>query len=602
MLYIEHDTKSRFSYAYDETTLHIRVKTTKGEVNNIQVKGIDPFAKWVPSEEDPQTWVQDNATMLKVEMTKEYETEYQDIWFAELKNLNTKRIRYCLILDTAEGKFLYGTKGLMDLDKYPKLVEDSFNFLNFPYINEEDIYNAPSWVKDTIWCQITVGSYSNDGQTCIDRESGNFKGMIKKLDYIQEMGYTGLYFTPIFKAFAWHKYDTTDYMEVDPNFGGNEDFKAFMEEAKKRNIKVMLDAVFNHCGPLNEFWQDVIRNGRNSEYYNYFYIFDENKPIVENITEDGNYDRIAEENLNFRTFGFHSYMPKLNTGNPQLRKYLLNVSKKWVEEYGINGWRLDVSNEVSHQFWREFRKVVKETNPETYIVGENWDDSYEWLRGDQFDAVMNYGFLYAVWDFIGSTNYSKIQKITPTEYKYQINELFIRYPKNVLQHTFNIVGSHDVARVMTVCDNDPALVKLAYLLLLTFTGSPSVYYGDEVGMTGEGIDSSRDPMIWDKDKQNLELQQHIKKMIKLRKQHSSFKEVDIEWILTDDEKEILIFAKKNDIEKTYIIINNNNKEETLALPAELSNNTIFDIYNEQSIRLEKELILKPYEFYLLISP
>ena len=205
--------------------------------------------------------------------------------------------------------------------------------------------------------------------------------------------------TPIFESPSSHKYDTTDYFKVDPEFGDNEILGRLVEEAHKEVFRVMLDAVFNHCGFQHPFWQDVLRKGKKSEYYDCFYILDESMPVFDGEIVDGLPQEVPRERLKYRTFAYTPTMPKWNTGNPKVRKYLMDAACYWVEKYHIDGWRLDVSNEVSHDFWREFRKRIKAINPDVYILGENWDNSLPWLQGDQFDAVMNYEFAMPVWNY-----------------------------------------------------------------------------------------------------------------------------------------------------------------------------------------------------------
>lgn len=588
-----HQPKSCMSYIYDKKTLHLRLKTQKGEVDSVLLRAIDPY-NWIPTEENPSVYVINKKEMQNIEMKKEYTTKTHDVWFVEVEDPQWLRIRYAFIIEGQGEKYIYGVSNVVDLNKEPSKIDDILNYFNYPYMNEEDIYTSPDWVKDTIWCQIVVGSYSNNGDECKDKESGNFKGLIKKLDFVEDMGYTGIYLTPIFESTSWHKYDTTDYMKIDPAFGDIETFKEFLEEAHRRGMKVILDAVFNHCGCRNAFWLDVIKNGKKSKYFDCFYIMDENKPIVQNLHEDYSYDECKPEELNFRTFAYTQSMPKLNTSNPIIRNHLLDVAKYWLE-VGIDGWRLDVSNEVSHDFWREFRKVVKGYNKDAYIVGENWDYAYEWLRGDQFDAVMNYRVMTPVWDFIG-LNSSRINKCNASEFRDSFIELLVDYPKHLAQNMYNLVGSHDVDRLMKVCNNNTDIAKLAYLILMTFTGSPSIYYGDEIGLSGD--DDNREPMVWDETKQNLELKDYIKNLIRLRKQHPSFKAVDMEFLLADNETNSIIYAKEEKDEKIFVVLHNSDKQQEIDLPEVMRGKTFREIYKDTDITLDEKLMLNPYEFYI----
>ena len=218
--------------------------------------------------------------------------------------------------------------------------------------------------------------------------AGTLKESLNILDYLEELGINGIYFTPIFHAYSNHKYDTIDYREIDPQFGTKETLKTLIEECHKRNIRVMLDAVFNHSGYYFLPFQDLLEKGEKSKYKDWFH--------------PHSFPLKGGERPNYETFGFFESMPKLNTANPEVKKYLLEVSAYWIEEFDIDGWRLDVANEVDQPFWREFRKTVKNIKPDLYILGEIWHDSMPWLRGDQFDAVMNYPFTNHVFRLVAS--------------------------------------------------------------------------------------------------------------------------------------------------------------------------------------------------------
>jgi len=408
--------------------------------------------------------------------------------------------------------------------------------------------------------------------------------------------------TPIFSADASHKYDTIDYFKIDKAFGDNVLFAQLVEKAHQLGIKVMLDAVFNHCGFRHPFFLDVVKNGKNSKYYNCFYILNDNLPIANfELNNDFtiNRDKINHiyknpNLLNYRTFAFTPYMPKLNTNDPIMKKYLLDVGKFWIEEYNIDGWRLDVSNEVSHKFWRAFRTTVKSAKKETYIVGENWDNSNSWLQGDQHDGVMNYEILIPIWNYFGTNTINF--KYSSTQFMYAINKVLTDYPKNVLKSMYNLVDSHDTSRILEICSNNIELVKLPYLFLFALPGAPSIYYGGEIGLSGGHDPDNRRCMIWDQNKQNYILLNHIKKIINLRNSYSDFKSTDITWIETNDKKEYIIF-KKNRI---YFIISKKDNSQSIDLPNELQNITVKDIYNDTVIQLNKTINTNSYGFHIFI--
>ena len=253
-------------------------------------------------------------------------------------------------------------------------------------------------------------------------------------------------------------------MEIDPQFGDKATFKRLVDVCHQHGIKVMLDAVFNHSGYYFPPFQDVLKNQEHSKYKDWFHIRD--FPII------------TKPRPNYDTFAFTEQMPKLNTENAEVKEYLLNVARYWIEEFDIDGWRLDVANEVDHSFWREFRKTVKSVKPDAYILGEIWHDSMPWLQGDQFDAVMNYPFTQSALDFFAKGT------INADVFAQRISHVLHSYPNNVNEVSFNLLGSHDTPRILTIANENKDRLKLLFLFQLTFIGSPCIYYGDEIGMTG----------------------------------------------------------------------------------------------------------------------
>ncbi len=608
---IYHEAKSKYAYMYDEDTVHLRLFATKNKVKKIKVIYSDPFL-WLPKDNNLDEWTQivneDNSLM-----KKEYQTALYDHFFIAISP-PYKRMKYAFIIN---DQYLFGCREIIDIIKYPKERKNLFNHFNFPYLNEEDLFNAPKWVEDQVWYSIFPERFNNGDSTLnpqgtlpwrsVDKYSnnqffgGDLQGIMNKLPYLKDLGFTGIYLTPIFKADSSHKYDTVDYFKIDESFGDNELFGKLVKKAHSLGIKVMLDAVFNHCGFRHPYFLDVVKNGKNSQYYDCFYIINDQLPIVNfelNSDFSINRDKIAHiyknpNLLNYRTFAFTPYMPKLNTSNPIMREHLLAVATYWIEEYDIDGWRLDVSNEVSHDFWRAFRKAVKAVKKDTYIVGENWDNSNPWLIGDQHDGVMNYEMLLPIWNFFG--NKQSFRKINSTTFKYQINKVLTDYPKNVLKAMYNLIDSHDTSRILEICANNSDLVKLPYLFLFALPGAPSIFYGGEVGLSGGHDPENRGCMIWDAKDQNLELTSYLKKLISLRKEYPAFKLPDLTWLMSDDNLAVIIF-KKDDL---FFILNNNSKEQMVTLPAILQHKTLKDIYNNISLTTQKTLIIKPYGFYIL---
>jgi cyclomaltodextrinase len=527
---IYHRPKNNFAYAVDQETIHIRLQTKKGDVQEVNLLCKDPFS-----------WNGVGWEKGIIAMNKKGSSELFDFWQGEVKPPH-RRLEYYFELMDDDNKLFYTESGFYDNEEE---VDSPFKF---PFLNAIDVFQSPGWVKDTVWYQIFTERFAN-GDQCNDPigtlpwgseqpEYNNFfggdlRGVIEHLDYLEELGITGIYFTPIFKATSNHKYDTIDYYEIDPQFGTKETLKELVKQCHQRGIRVMLDAVFNHCGFYFEPFQDVLKHGEKSKYKDWFHIRE--FPIK------------TEPLPNYDTFAFTHMMPKLNTEHSEVKDYLLGVARYWIEECDIDGWRLDVANEVDHVFWREFRMVVKATKPDAYILGEIMHDSLPWLQGDQFDAVMNYPFSNYVLDYFAR------EKSTLEQFRNDIEELLHAYPSHVHEVAFNLLGSHDTARILRIAGDDKDKLNLLFLFQLTFSGSPCIYYGDEIGMTGDGDPDCRRCMVWNNKEQDKELFEFVKKLIDLRKSHPALKEGEIIFHKCDD---LLIYEKTLEDETFYILVNN----------------------------------------------
>ncbi|WP_406944733.1 glycoside hydrolase family 13 protein [Halobacillus sp. SY10] len=530
---VYHRPKNNYAYAYDEKTIHIRLRTKKEDIDAVQIVHGDPY-----------NWADGHWQTEQNPMRKSGSDELFDYWFATLEP-PFRRLRYSFLLQDGEEQTVFTEKGFYD--EVP--LDDTAYHFCFPFLNSIDVFQAPEWVKDTVWYQIFPERFAN-GDSSLDPEGtlpwgskeptptnffgGDFQGVINHLDHLEKLGISGIYFTPIFKAHSNHKYDTIDYMEIDPQFGDKETFRKLVKECHKRGIRVMLDAVFNHSGYYFEPFQDVLKNGIDSEYADWFHLR-ENKVVTEPVP---NYD----------AFAYVSSMPKLNTENPEVKNYLLKVARYWIEEFDIDGWRLDVANEVDHAFWREFRQTVKETKADAYILGEIWHDSMPWLQGDQFDAVMNYPFTNAVIDFFAKKN------ISLEQFKNQLSHVQHMYPVSVNEVAFNLLDSHDTPRVLTYADGDKRAAKLMYLFQLSYEGTPCIYYGDEIGMTGGGDPGCRKCMVWEEEKQDQELFSFIQKLISLRKSEPAFGNQG-RFSFADYGEQVLAYEKKSDEQSLLFLIN-----------------------------------------------
>jgi len=370
---------------------------------------------------------------------------------------------------------------------------------------------TPDWVKHAVFYQIFPDRFAKSAAlvkpnnlepwdsdpTPFGYKGGDLLGVLERLDHIQALGANAIYFNPIFQSASNHRYHTHDYYLVDPLLGGNPAFDALLAECKRRGLRVVLDGVFNHASRGFFQFNDVLENGAASPWVDWFDFSEHPANAYDHSRPPGYRGWI----------GLHA-LPEFNTDNPQVREYIMQVGEHWVRK-GIDGWRLDVPFEITTPgFWVEFRDRVKAINSEAYIVGEVWVDSREWLQGDQFDGVMNYLFTEAAiafcagprvrMEFVSDLSYKPFPPLSGAEYADRIDGLLALYPWEIQQTQLNLLDSHDTARFLSIADEDRASVRLATLLLMTYPGAPSVYYGDEIGLTGGRPDFwARKTMPWD---------------------------------------------------------------------------------------------------------
>jgi len=561
---IYHRPKGNFAYAYKEEILHIRLKTKKKDANKVSLIYGDPY-----------DWKKKKWSYKKKPMSISASDDLFDYWFIEL-DVPTRRLRYGFELSDSKDTLIYTEKGF-----YSNIETDDISYyFCFPFINPIDIFKTPDWVKETVWYQIfpdrfANGNKKNDPEKVLPWASeapaldnffgGDFEGIINNLDYLTDLGINGIYLTPIFKAYSNHKYDTIDYMEIDPQFGDKETFKKLVDECHQRGIRVMLDAVFNHSGLYFSPFQDVLENQEKSKYKDWFHLHE--FPVKD--VYPPNYD----------TFGYVESMPKLNTENPEVRSYFLDVAAYWIEEFDIDGWRLDVANEVDHSFWKAFRKRVKSIKPDLYILGEIWHDALPWLEGDQFDAVMNYPFTLAGLDYIAK------EKIDTKQFADRLSKSYASYMENSNEVAFNLLDSHDTPRVLTECGGDIKKVRLLYALLFSFPGTPCVYYGDEIGMTGGEDPECRKCMVWDEDEQNISLKNFVKQFIQLRFTEKAFTQGKLSITQPKENESYLHFIRTLEDSSIHFFINPANQPAEVSLDC-TSTNYVFNLWNQKKMSIK----------------
>lgn len=324
---------------------------------------------------------------------------------------------------------------------------------------------------------------------CHQYFGGDISGITSKLDYLRDLGVNILYLNPIFDSGSSHGYDTHDYMKISPKFGDDKDLNIFLDEAHRRSIKIILDFVPNHTGLGFWAFQDVIEKGKDSKYWNWYFIY--RWPFSPG-------DATAYETW----WGFGS-LPKLNTKNPEVREYLFEVTRHWLN-LGIDGWRVDVPEELENaeEFFKAMHRVAKREKENTYLVAEVWKLDSTWVQGDQFDSLMNYALGRDI-----LLNYAR-GSINGKNVLDNLSRYYAVYGENVVSMGFNIIGSHDTQRILTDLGGGnfgdvpttESIRKLKFLttLLYTLPGAPVIFQGDERGLLGdkEFYDAQRYAIQW----------------------------------------------------------------------------------------------------------
>ena len=547
----------------------------------------------------------------------------------------------------------------------------------WPYFVPDGWQNHP-WTSD--WFEMqpwekTTGEdfYWNAG---LRRYGGDLQGVINKLDYLDDLGITAIYLNPIFEAPSLHKYDATMYHHIDNNFGPNTEkdreiwaeenpsdpetwkwtsadslFLELIKKAHERDIKIIIDGVFNHTG--TQFWafQDILENQEESEFKSWYFI--------------NSFDDPSTDSNEFDYEGWYGVkdLPEIREDENGLvagpKEHVHDVVKRWMDpdgdgdpSDGIDGWRLDVAEMVDHNFWRDFRKWVREINPDAYLTGEVWwedwnnnkmFDASPWF-GDQFDAVMNYRFTRAIKHLVFQTE----ENVGPQGFIDSIKIQYEQYPKENVYVLMNLLGSHDTERLASLIINpnnwydhqanaaqnkdfevrkpnetERAKQKLAVGIQMTMPGAPHIYYGDEAGMWGGDDPDDRKPMVWpgldyddekahpfgkerptDKVEFNRELFNWYKSMISIRKENEALSLGDIEFFVIDEDKEVFGYKRVYNDEEIWTIVNNNPDKFDLSYMHDLfpMNKKVKDLITGNEYSFDNKKLrsqLKPYQILVL---
>lgn len=416
-------------------------------------------------------------------------------------------------------------------------------------------WSAPEWARERVFYQIFPdrffnGDPANDPPGTVPWDSlptrdnffgGDLTGIRAKLDYLERLGIGALYLTPFFRARTNHRYDTSDYLQIDPAAGRLDDFRALVRVSHQRDMRLILDAVFNHCG--DGFWafEDVVRRGAESPYAGWFSV---------------NSYPITMTPPSYQTCGGAAFLPKLNHADPAVRDYLLKVARYWLEQ-GADGWRLDVPWKVPLDFWRAFRAEVLKVRPDAYIVAETWRGTASWLGGDTVHGVMNYRLREAILD------YCAWDHMDAEDFDYELAQLRAEHGASAPYH-LTLLGSHDTARILTVCGGDAERARLAAILQFTYIGIPMIYYGDEIGMAGENDPLCRAGMIWDERRWNTRLYETYRRLIALRRAHAALTHGGFEPLTVFNA--VYAYHRFQDEESVVVVLNPREARQEVRVP------------------------------------
>ena len=661
---VYHQPYGSYAYPINQDTLFLQLRTKKGEIEKAYVMHDGKF-NW--TEDSPRNRVElekycsdKSFDYFRVAITSE--TKRFRYYF--LLDDGSKTLYYTEYglqeeLPTRKEGFEYQNICEKDIFKVPEWVENAVFYQIFPerFANGNPDLD-PEETKD--WSDREPESDSFYG--------GDLEGIINNLDYIEDLGVNAIYLTPVFPSSSNHKYNVRDYKAIDPQFGDLETAKELVDKAHQKGIKVIFDAVFNHSSDEFFAFKDLREKGRESDYADWYY-YDElpikKKPnfsfaklinlfselrqggidfatlqekilpeydidydqlhdyeqeflklITERFKSDSRLQNMSDKELwllmrndeeikelmgpNYTTFANGAwFMPKLKTANAEVRDYLLDVARFWIEEVGIDGWRLDVADEVDQFFWREFRKVVKQADPEAYIVGETWKDATRWLKGDQFDGVMNYIFSEAVLDFFCR------REIDAKSFNHRLTRVKVNYKSPAQLASLNLIGSHDTARALTIAENDKTRLSLAAAFQMTYLGPPMLYYGDEVGMAGGDDPDCRRPMIWEDDKQDQNLLNWYKKLIRIRQENPALRTGKVEVVTVDSLRGIYAFARVKADNRLLVVFNNDSQDNQVEFSLEelpFNTDEVIDLVSESEYQVadgQLKLELDSYSMQVL---
>jgi cyclomaltodextrinase len=567
-----HQTTVPYAYPLDGEHLYVRLRAAKEDLSEVKLYYRDRY-QW--------------PVLYKIKTMKKSYGDKLFSYYDTTVALHRNRYAYYFVLRSKEGKrYVMDERGIWE--KKPKVLRP----YQYPYIAGEDVYHGADWLKEAICYQIFPDRFhrGEGSHQVIDERTlapwggrpttknhfgGNIKGITEKIPYLKELGVTLLYFTPIFTSSSNHKYNTRDYMEIDPKFGSLEETKELVRRCHEEGIRVVFDAVFNHTGEDFFAFQDVLEKGETSDYADWYHI--DSYPV-------------SRAKANYYTFANGvSYMPKVNLKNRGIREYFLEVARYWIREVDIDGYRLDVCDELSHDFLKELRKVVKEEKEDAVLIGEIMHEAEAFLDGTELDSIMNYPFRHAMLDTFAR------EELSLTEFFQVLLKNQVLYREDITKQMLNLLGSHDVPRFLSEAGGSKKKLMLATAFQFLYKGVPYVYYGDEIGLTGGKDPLCRKCMIFEEDRQDTLLLSFFKAIIRVRKENPVLTYGDFK--LNRVEEKTFHFTRENESERMEVFFNLAPDERRIPIDKNLHGTNVM---THEEVNLDGSCLLQGVSFLAVL--
>ncbi len=493
-------------------------------------------------------------------------------------------LRYVFALEDGSGTKFYGPSGLSDKETGNDFVLDGRTY---------HPASPPAWMEKTVIYQIFPDRFANGDRTNDPPDvapwdskpkgssffGGDVAGIRQHLDYLSSLGIKAIYFNPIFKSPVSHRYETSDYLQIDARFGTNQEFCDLTRAMKAKGIGTILDGVFNHSATNLFAFADILSKQKDSKYLDWYTV--KSFPVT------------VKENPPYVAWWNYPSLPKINVLNPDTTAYLLGATEYWHRHAAISGWRLDAANEVPMEFWRKFRTTVKTLDPNAWIVGEEWGDASAWLKGDQWDASMNYPFREVILKFLSTSGNGNSADLL-----FGLMRVYNMYAPQVSRNQMNIIGSHDTPRILTLCGGDERLALLAATIQMTWVGVPSIYYGDEIGMAGGADPDDRRGMEWNRATGSNEFLARYRKLVAIRQANPQLQSGDPVPLSASGDQGTAAYARVLDGRLAVVAVNRSDQSKTvdISLASQMSqvkpNQSFTDALSGIAVRVGKDGFLR----------